>query len=132
MDTVFRLHGMPRTIVSTRDLVFVSNFWQEFFSLQGVGLHLSFAYHPQSDGQTETINKALECYLRYFCGDSLHQRSKWFHSSIQATPYKVVYGQPPPLYLPYFSGDSIVEAVDRSLTTRENVLLLLRAHLDKS
>jgi hypothetical protein len=46
MDQVFKLHGMPKSIVSDRDPNFTSNFWQELFKLQGTQLHLSSAYHP--------------------------------------------------------------------------------------
>ena len=52
LDNVFKLHGMPRSIVSDRDTVFTSDFWQELFKLQGCTLKLSTAYHPQSDAQT--------------------------------------------------------------------------------
>ena len=47
---VFKLHGMPSTIISDRDPVFTSHFWKELMKLQGVLLAMSFAYHPQSDG----------------------------------------------------------------------------------
>jgi hypothetical protein len=46
MDRVFKLHGMPHSIVSDRDPTFTSNFLQELFKLQGTQLHLSIAYHP--------------------------------------------------------------------------------------
>lgn len=52
MDSVYKLHGCPSTIVSDRDSVFLSHFWQAFFKLQGVQLARSTAYHPQSNGQT--------------------------------------------------------------------------------
>jgi hypothetical protein len=46
MDNIFKLHGMPHSIVFDRDPTFTSNFWQELFKLQGTQLHLNIAYHP--------------------------------------------------------------------------------------
>jgi hypothetical protein len=46
MDQVFKLHGMPHSIVSDREPTFTSNFWQELFKIQGTQLHLNTAYHP--------------------------------------------------------------------------------------
>jgi hypothetical protein len=46
MDQVFKLHGMPHSIVYDHDPTFTCNFWQELFKLQGTHLHLSTAYHP--------------------------------------------------------------------------------------
>ncbi|XP_070053472.1 uncharacterized protein [Nicotiana tomentosiformis] len=64
MDGVFRLHDMPKTIVSDMNKVSTSKFWQELFKLQKVSLLTYSAYHPQIDGQTEVANICLECYLR--------------------------------------------------------------------
>jgi hypothetical protein len=50
-DHIFKLHGMPHSIVSYRDPTFTNNFWQELFKLQGTQLHFSTAYHPQTNGQ---------------------------------------------------------------------------------
>jgi hypothetical protein len=46
MDQVFKIHGMPHSIVYDHDPTFTSNFWQELFKIQGTKLHLSIAYHP--------------------------------------------------------------------------------------
>ena len=64
---VFRLHGMPRAIVSDRDSKFTSAFWKRFTELLGIKLHMSSAFHPQTDGSTEVTNQVIEQYLRVFC-----------------------------------------------------------------
>lgn len=69
MDNVYKLHGLPKIIVSDRDKVFLSHFWQAVFKILKVDLHMLTAYHPQSDGQTEVVNRCLECYLMFMCGD---------------------------------------------------------------
>lgn len=50
VENIFKLHGMPQTIVSDRDTIFLSAFWREFFKLQGPKLCMRLGYHPQSDG----------------------------------------------------------------------------------
>ena len=57
---IFRLHGMPQSIVSGKDVVFTSKFWVVLFRLQGSDVTISPAYHPQTDGQTEVVNRSLE------------------------------------------------------------------------
>ncbi|KAK8931221.1 hypothetical protein KSP39_PZI016563 [Platanthera zijinensis] len=140
MDSIFRLHGMPSSIVSDRDPVFLSSCWQEFFRLHNVELHTSTAYHPQSDGQTEVVNRCLEGYLRCMTFDNPAHWANWlplaewwynttFHSAINTTPYEVLYGQPPPLHLPYIAASSMVDTVDRSLAARECTLASLKQQL---
>lgn len=77
MENVFKLHNMPNTIVSDRDSIFTSNFWQELFTLQGEKSQMSSTYHPQSGGQIEIVSKCLEQYLRCMTGDKPKEWFKW-------------------------------------------------------
>ena len=47
---IVRLHGMPQSMVSNRDPVFTSKFWRELMRLMSAKLHMTTAFHPQSDG----------------------------------------------------------------------------------
>jgi hypothetical protein len=73
MDNIFKLHDVPHFIVSDKDPTFTSKFLQELFKIQGTQLHLNIAYHPQTDGQTEVVNKCLETYLWCFAFDKQNQ-----------------------------------------------------------
>lgn len=77
LHEVFRLHDIPATIVSDRDPIFMSHFWESFFKLHGSQLCRSSAYHPQSDGQTEVLNRTLEHYLCSFVGDKPSSWVDW-------------------------------------------------------
>lgn len=106
-------------------------------------MHLSIANHPQTDGQTEVVNKCLETYLMCFYSDSpgdwksyLAMAEWWYnssyHSSIECSPYEALYGRPPSLHLPYLSGESAHDEVDSWLLQREIKLKVLQFHLTRA
>ncbi|KAE9000695.1 hypothetical protein PR001_g18720 [Phytophthora rubi] len=100
VDNVFRNHGLPEAFVSDRDPRFVSHFWQHLFRLLGTRLDMSTPDHPQTDGQTERVNRVLEDILRSVCSA---EPTKWsvllpqvefalnnaVHSSTGFTPFYV-------------------------------------------
>jgi transposase InsO family protein len=103
---VARLHGYPLDIVSDRDSKFVSHFWQTLFELVGTKRRLSSAFHPQTDGGTERLNRILEEYLRAYIGPEQNDWDKWlplaefaYNNSKQEstgyTPFFLNYGRHP-------------------------------------
>jgi hypothetical protein len=68
-DVIIRLHGFPVLIVSDRDPVFTGHVWRDLFRMAGVKLRFSMAFHPQTDGQSEVVNKVIAMYLRCVTGD---------------------------------------------------------------
>lgn len=66
VDSIFRLHGLPDSIVSDRGTVFMSKFWTSTCQQLQISPTPSTAFHPQTDGQTEKTNGILEEFLRHF------------------------------------------------------------------
>ena len=66
LDTVLKLHGLSRELVSDRDTKFTSQIWRDVMKLCGTTLSMSTAYHPESDGQTERMNQVIEDMLRHY------------------------------------------------------------------
>ena len=101
---IVRLHGIPLSTVSDRDLRFTSRFWKELQSALDTRLNFSAAFHPQTHGQSERLIQVLEDMLR---GCVIEFPKSWdryiplmefsynnsYQESIGTTPYEVLYGR---------------------------------------
>ena len=68
---VYRLHGLPQSIVSDHDVRFLSHFWRCLWRLANTTLNFISAYHHQTDGQTKVVNHSLGNLLRSLVSDHL-------------------------------------------------------------
>ena len=64
IEHVFRLHGLPYSVVSDRGPQFAAAFWKRLCNRLGIDGHLSSAFNPESDSQTERVNAIMEQCLR--------------------------------------------------------------------
>jgi hypothetical protein len=140
LANIFKLHGLPNSIVTDRNPTFTSTFWKELFKLQGTTLKFLSAYHPQTNGQTKIVNKMVERYLRYFSGDKPKGWVKWLplaewwyntniHASTKLSPFESVYSYPTPKLIPYTPGTTQIQEVENTLKTRDEIICILRANL---
>jgi len=105
-DHIWKLHGLPESIISDKGVQFVAGMMKELNNLLGIQTKLSMAYHLQTDGQTERINQELEQYLRVFINHRQEQWPDWLrmvefvynnkiHTVTKISPFKANYGQDP-------------------------------------
>ncbi|MCO5550674.1 hypothetical protein L7F22_004164 [Adiantum nelumboides] len=127
---IFRLHGLPKRIVSDRDAKFTLKFWTSLFQAIGTQLCFSIAYHPQTDGQTERVNQVIEDILRAYYSQ---EPRKWVqhlplveyaynsfdHRNIGMSPFKALYGQECVAPLNFSDPTSKVEASKQMLDEME-------------
>jgi mannose-6-phosphate isomerase class I len=103
VDSIVKLHGVPKTVVSDRDKIFTSAFWKHLFKLLDIKLTLSIAYHPQTDSQSERVNQCLEMYLHCVVHSNPQKWKSWlslaelwyntsFNSSLGCSPFQALYG----------------------------------------
>ncbi|XP_071680355.1 uncharacterized protein [Lolium perenne] len=141
-DQVFRLHSMPAALISDRDKVFTSKFWQSLFRLSKTEMRMSTAYHPQTDGQTERVNQCLETYLRCFISTCPATWSKWlplaefwyntaYHTAIKTSPFQALYGHAP-RYLGITAESVPVTDLQLWLQERQLATTVLKQHLHRA
>jgi len=105
-DNVWKLHSLPKSIISDRGPQFAAGLMRELNEMLGIKSKLSTAFHPQTDGQTERVNQELEQYLRMFIDYRQEQWPGWLgtaefaynnkaHLSTKTSPFKANYGQNP-------------------------------------
>ena len=103
---VVKLHGLPSTIVSDRDVKFVSYFWKILWKLFGTTLKFSSSFHPHTDGQIEVVNRSLSNMLRCLVGvkqdvwDLILSTSEFAYNnyvnrSTSKSPFQIVNGYSP-------------------------------------
>jgi len=105
-DNVWRLHGLPESIISDRGPQFAAGLMRELNEMLGIRTKLSMAFHPQTDGQTERMNQELEQYLRMFIDHCQEQWPEWLgtaefaynnkaHSGTKVLPFEANNGRNP-------------------------------------
>jgi len=121
----------------------MSLFWKELFRKAGTQLKMSTAYYPQTDGQTEVVNRCLEAYLRCLTGtkpkhwpNHLAWAEFWFNTNFniftKMSPFKALYGQEPPLLAKGADIPSKLEEVNQLSKDRDELLQELRNNLLKA
>ena len=102
-DNVWKLHGLPESIISDREPEFVVGIMQELNRILEIESKLSMAFYSQIDGQIERVNQELEQYLRMFIDHRQEQWPDWLemakfaynnkvHLSIKILSFKANYG----------------------------------------
>jgi len=143
VDNIYKLHGLPMSIISDRDKIFTSQIWRELFRLTDTQLMMSSSYHPQTDGETERVNQCVENFLRCSVHACPKQWSKWlalaefwyntsYHSALGRSPFEVLYGHPPKHF--GISNDTQLHSTNLEQWLLEKNLLndLLQHHLSRA
>jgi transposase InsO family protein len=106
-EEIIRLHCVPNTIVSDHDTKFLSHFWRTLRAKLGTKLLFSTTCHPQTDGQTEVVNRTQSTMLRAVLKKNIKMweeclppvefaYNRSLHSTTKMCPFEIVYG-----FLPY-------------------------------
>jgi len=105
-DNVWKLHGLPKSIISDRGPQFAAGIIQKLNRILGIESKLSTVFHPQTDRQMERVNQELEQYLRMFIDHRQEQWPNWLgtaefaynnkiYSNTKTSPFRANYRQDP-------------------------------------
>lgn len=141
IDHVFKLHGLPDTIVSDRGLIFMSQFWTSVLEQLHIWPTPLTAFYPQTDGQAERINALVEDYLRHYVSLEQDDWSQWLalaefsynntpSSSTKCSPFFAVHGFHP--CFNSFVASSSVLAADAFVKHMQDIHHGLLINLKKS
>jgi len=76
-DNIWKIHGIPKKIISNRGSQFASTFMGELCKALEIKRAMSIAYHPQTDGQTERINQEVKVFLKHYINYRQDNWTKW-------------------------------------------------------
>jgi len=93
-DNVWKLHSLPKSIISDRGPQFTAGLMKELNKMLGIKSKLSTVFHSQTNGQTERVNQELEQYLQMFINHRQEQWLKWLGTAEFAYNNKTVMRAP--------------------------------------
>jgi len=113
-DDIWKLHGVPKKILSDREPQFALKFMKEFTKVLKTKRQLLMAYHPQTDGQMERINQEIETFLQHYVNYQQDNWTDWLvaaefqhnnkkHTATGRTPFELNFGRH------HWKGDLMVQ-----------------------
>jgi transposase InsO family protein len=124
-DHVYKRFGLPKVMISDRGPQFASKVFQQLCERLGIDSRMSTAYHPQTDGQTERMNREIKAFLRIYCsshpeewaqhlGDLEFSHNQRVNLNSGKTPFEIIMGYNPDA-IPTFSITSQFPALEDRL-----------------
>nr|KYP76123.1 Transposon Ty3-I Gag-Pol polyprotein [Cajanus cajan] len=126
---IVRLHELPKTIVSVRDVKFLSHFWKILWARLGTKLLFSTTCHPQTDGQTKVVNRFLGAMLRAILKGNKKSWDDYLphvefaynrvvHKTTKMSPFEIVYGFNPLIPLDLLPLPDVASFIHKERTSR--------------
>ena len=143
LHNVWKLHGLPQTVVSDQGVQFIQEFTHELYHLLRIQIAASTEYHPQIDGQTERVNQELEQYLCLFINERQDdwddllpmpefQYNNHVHASIHEFPFMLDTGHHPRMGTESHQPPLHLESINEFKEQMESSLSNVKAALVKA